>query len=429
MIDKKEKKNANPSNANQSIQTNEKFCDPFFFENPQFAPQVGTKSTDLLKDLVLITGGAGFIGSHTADALIREGYRVRILDCLDPQVHGLNRQFPSYLNSNIERIRGDIRNSEDVRKALSGVSYVYHFASLTGVGQSMYDIKSYTDVNISGTSSLIEAIVKYKYPVKKFILSSSRAVYGEGTHECSKCGIVFPSIRNRNNMEQNQFESFCPKCGQETTSVVTSEDRPLNPISVYGWTKKIQEEQCHYAAKTFGLPVVILRYFNVYGSRQSLTNPYTGIISIFYSRMKADQPIIIYEHGIPLRDFVHVLDIVEANLKVLKIDVAQDTILNVGAGVEVSILDVANALAKAIGKKPSIEDRGEFRVGDIHACVACLEKTRNFIDFSPRISLLEGMREFTAWATNQESVDLYQTTVEELKSYGLFGQVKFKKKL
>jgi dTDP-L-rhamnose 4-epimerase len=286
----------------------------------------------------------------------------------------------------------------------------------------MYDMKNYTDINISGTANLIEQIVKDKIPIKKFVLSSSRAVYGEGTHECPNCGIVYPPIRNRDDMEQNRFEVFCPKCGQKTTSVATNEDRPLIPISVYGWTKKSQEEQCQYAAKTFGLPMVILRYFNVYGSRQSLINPYTGIVSIFFSRLMAGKSISIYEHGIPLRDFVHVSDVVQANLKALDSDLPLCTVLNVGTCVEASIFDVALALARAVGKEPHFEDHGEFRVGDIHACVADLTQTKKLLGYEPKISLEEGMREFVAWAQGQQTVDLYQRTVEELKTFGLFSQ-------
>ena len=378
------------------------------------------------KPLVLITGGAGFIGSHTADALIREGYRVRILDCLDPQIHGHKTDFPAYLHPEIECIRGDVRSVDDVLLALNGVSYVYHFVALTGVGQSMYDMKNYTDVNISGTANLIETIVKHKFPIKKFILSSSRAVYGEGTHECPSCGIVYPSIRNRADMEQNRFDVLCPKCGRKTNSVVTSEERPLTPISLYGWTKKLQEELCQYAAKTFGLKVVILRYFNVYGSRQSLQNPYTGIVSIFFSRLIAGNAISIYEHGTPLRDFVHVLDVVQANLQALNCDVSPGKALNVGTGVDASILDVARALALAVGQEPKFIDRGEFRIGDIHACVACLSQARKLLNYEPKILIIEGMREFTAWAQNQQSADLYQETVEKLQIFGLLGQAKSK---
>lgn len=372
--------------------------------------------------LVLITGGAGFIGSHTSDALIREGYRVRILDCLDQQIHGTTGKFPAYVNPHVECIRGDVCNPDDVKRALDGVSAVYHFASLTGVGQSMYNIKNYTDINVSGTASLIETIVKNKFPVKKLVLSSSRAVYGEGSHQCPACGVVYPPIRKREDMEQGRFEIFCPNCGKQTNMVPTAEFRPLTPISVYGWTKKAQEDLVEYAAKTFALPTVVLRYFNVYGSRQSLINPYTGIVSIFFSRLMASQPISIYERGIPLRDFVHVSDVVQANVRALKSELPVYSVLNVGAGIQSSILDVARAIALALGREPCFEDRGEFRVGDIHSCIADLSRTRALLGYEPRISLEAGMREFTAWAQGQKSVDLYQKTVEELSSFGLLGR-------
>jgi dTDP-L-rhamnose 4-epimerase len=376
------------------------------------------------KPLALITGGAGFIGSHTADALIRGGYRVRILDCLDPQIHGQSNGFPSYLHPEIECTYGDVRQTQDLRMALEGVSIVYHFASLTGVGQSMYDIKNYTDVNVSGTANLIETIVKYKVPIETMVLSSSRAVYGEGTHECPSCGIVFPPIRNRGDMERNHFEVFCPSCGDKTFSVPTREARPLFPISVYGWTKKLQEELYEYAAKTFGFRVVTLRYFNVYGSRQSLLNPYTGVISIFFNRLRADEPICIYEHGIPLRDFVHVSDVVAANLKAATVALPTGTVLNVGSGVEYSIYEVARALARAMGKEPQFEDRGEFRIGDIQACFADLAQTIKLLDYKPKIQLEEGLREFVTWAVNQPTIDLYQKSVKEIEIFNLVGQKK-----
>ena len=377
--------------------------------------------SDPSSPLVLITGGAGFIGSHTADALIQNGYRVRIFDCLDPQVHGKAGVFPSYLHPGIECLRGDVRQVGDVKQALKGVSFVYHFAALTGMGQSMYELKNYTDVNVSGTANLIELIVKDKYPVKRFILSSSRAVYGEGTHECPVCGIVYPPIRSRSDMEQDRFEVFCPQCGRKTISVASSEDRPLMPISVYGWTKKLQEELCQYAARTYGFPATILRYFNVYGSRQSLINPYTGIVSIFFSRLMADKAISIYEHGIPLRDFVHVLDVVQANLKALTGDLPAGAVINIGTGVEASIIVIARALGRALGKEPQLEDHGEFRLGDIHACMADLAKARELLGYEPKIPLEEGLQEFVAWAQSQPSVDLSQTAVEQLRTHDLFG--------
>lgn len=371
---------------------------------------------------ILITGGAGFIGSHTADRLIQEGHTVRILDLLDPQIHGNQTGFPEYMHSSVECMRGDVRSVEDVSRALDGIDAVYHFAALTGVGQSMYDIKSYVDTNCTGTAALLEAIVKTSVNLKAFVLASSRAVYGEGTHSCPKHGDVFPPPRQRDDMEQGKFDVFCPECHATLTAVVTQEDRPLRPLSVYALTKQQQEELCLYASHTYGLPVRILRYFNVYGSRQSLSNPYTGVVSIFFSRLKAGQPISLYEHGTPGRDFVHVSDVVQANLLALEADIEPGTCINVGAAQEYTIAEIAKVLAQACSCTADIRDSGEFRVGDIHSCYADIDRARQLLGYVPKISLAEGMREFTDWAAGQETVDLYQQTVDELERYNLLGR-------
>jgi len=373
---------------------------------------------------VLITGGAGFIGSHTADAFVRQGHTVRVLDLLDPQIHGQSSRVPDYMNPAVECLRGDVRNPAEVDEALNGIDVVYHLAALTGVGQSMYDIRSYVHTNCTGTATLLEAIVKQNLPIKRFVLASSRAVYGEGSHECAEHGTIYPPTRLREDMEQGNFEVFCPICGAEARSVPTKEDRPLRPISVYAWTKKQQEEQSLYVARTFGLPVTILRYFNVYGSRQSLKNPYTGVVSIFYSRMMANQPISVYERGKPGRDFVHISDVVRGNLLALEADVKPGACINIGTGKENTILDIAKAIGMACGRSAVMEDRGEFRVGDICSCYADLERARRLLSYKPQVYLQEGMKEFAAWAKREESADLYHKTVDELKRYGLFGRVR-----
>ncbi len=375
-----------------------------------------------MKPLALITGGAGFIGSHTAEALLKAGYRVRVLDCLDPQIYGAGSGFPSYLNKDIECVYGNVRNFDDVISALSGVSYLFHFASLTGVGQSMYDLRNYIDTNVSGTATLIEAIIKSRLSIDRFILSSSRAVYGEGTCKCQNCGIIYPPIRKRSDLELGKFYISCPRCKIQTISVPTEEDRPLDPNSIYGWTKKLQEELCRYAADSFGLPVVILRYFNVYGSRQSLKNPYTGIVSIFLNRMASGKSVSIYEHGTPLRDFVHVSDVVSANLSAMSQELPIGTTLNVGSGTASSIQDIITALSKATGTKATIQDHGEFRIGDIHACIASTSKIKNLLNYEAKITLENGIREFVEWAKTQDIPDdSYQKTVDELRAVGLFG--------
>ena len=373
---------------------------------------------------VLITGGAGFIGSHTADALIERGHQVRVLDILDAQIHGQSEKFPDYMHPEVECIRGDVCSPDDVRAALDGVDAVMHFAALTGVGQSMYDLRPYVNVADVGTATLIEAIIKQKIDLKRLVLASSRAVYGEGTHRCPEHGLFYPPARRREDMEADRFDVYCPKCGVAMAGLPTAEDRPLHPMSVYAWTKKHQEDLCLYAAETFGLPVTMLRYFNVYGTRQSLRNPYTGVVSIFYSRIKSGQPIYLYEHGIPVRDFVFVDDVVQANLLALETDTRPGICLNVGEGSISTITDVAEALAAATGTTAKMEDRGEFRVGDICSCYADLGNIEQALGYRPTVNLKDGMQRFADWAATEESVDLYQQTVDELQRHNLFGRGK-----
>jgi dTDP-L-rhamnose 4-epimerase len=371
--------------------------------------------------LALITGGAGFIGSHTADTLLAAGYRVRVLDCLDPQIHPDPTQFPAYLDRRVERIKGDILDEKVLAEALEGASYVYHFAALTGVGQSMYEVQHYTDINVSGTASVLQVIARNKLPIERVVLSSSRAVYGEGTHVCPACGPIYPEPRRREDLERHRFDVYCPTCGATAISTPTSEIRPLSPTSVYGWTKRFQEDLCRHVCDTHRIPLTILRYFNVYGSRQSLTNPYTGIVSIFFSRLIAQQPISLYEHGLPLRDFVHISDVAQANLLAIGADIPSGRVFNVGAGVESTVRDIAQALAEAVGAAAVLQDTAAFRYGDIFACYADLEQSRKVLGFAPKTSLRDGMVEFASWAKTQRSEDLYQRTVEELSAHGLFG--------
>jgi dTDP-L-rhamnose 4-epimerase len=370
---------------------------------------------------ILVTGGAGFIGSHTCDLLLRAGHEVRILDCLDPQIHGEGAGFPAYLDKAVECVKGDVCQFDDCAAALEGIDAVYHFAAKTGVGQSMYDVASYVDTNVRGTAMLIEAIIKGGHSLKRLVLSSSRAVYGEGQGVCKEHGEFHPHLRKREDLNAGFFGIRCPVCGKEAEVMATHERCETEPLSAYAWTKKHQEDLCGWASTTFGIPTVILRYFNVFGSRQSLKNPYTGVVSIFYSLLRAGRPLSLYEGGRPIRDFVHVADVVRANLLALDRDDAVGSTFNVGAGARHSIADIANALGKAIDVEPELEDRGEFRVGDIFSCFADLSNSRSNLGYNPLFTLEEGMREFAAWASGEESVDLYDKTVAELSAHGLFG--------
>ena len=369
---------------------------------------------------VLITGGAGFIGTHTARSLHAAGHQVRILDALDPQIHGDKARFSEELLNIAECVRGDVCNIADCMQALDGIECVFHFASRTGVGQSMYDMKDYVATNVLGTATLIEAIVKGRIQLKRFVLSSTRAVYGEGLFRCGEHGIFNPSPRDPQAMQAGDFSMHCPKCHAEMSAVPTPPDCPFGPLSIYANTKQQQEDYCHYAARTFNLPLITLRYFNVYGSMQSLRNPYTGVVSIFYSLLREGRAISLYERGLPVRDFVHVSDVVRANLLAMNEQLPAASIFNVGAGSAATIREIANAQAQAMKVNAQFEDHGEYRVGDVFGCYADLSHSRQVLGYSPEVDLPTGMREFVNWADGQASVNQYDKTVAELRSHGLF---------
>ena len=371
---------------------------------------------------VLITGGAGFIGMHTARALHAAGHQVRILDILDAQIHGDDASFPAALSSIADCLRGDVCDVADCTRVLDGIECVFHFASRTGVGQSMYDMRDYVATNVLGTAALIEAIVKSRMVLKRVVLSSSRAVYGEGLFKCVEHGVFHPSSRDPRAMQAGDFAMHCPHCRAEMSAVPTSPDCPAEPLSVYALTKKQQEDYCLYAVRTFGIPLVILRYFNVYGSMQSLRNPYTGVVSIFYSLLREGRALSLYEKGLPVRDFVHVSDVVRANLLAMNEKLAAGSIFNVGTGVAATIGDIANAQARAMGVDAVLEDCGEYRVGDVFGCYADLSHSRQVLAYAPEVDLATGMREFVAWADGQASVNQYDKTVAELRAHGLFGR-------
>lgn len=371
---------------------------------------------------VLITGGAGFIGQHTCNALVKAGHDVRILDVLDPQVHGAGAQFPESLRSVAECIHADVRSVSACMSSLTKVDAVIHLAARTGVGQSMYEIADYAETNVGGTAALLEAIVKSKASLKRLVLSSSRAVYGEGLYSCTNHGLFHPGPRDRDRLEKGDFCVHCPQCAQVVTAVPTPETCSTDPLSLYALTKLQQEHLCLWYANTFSAPVTILRYFNVYGSGQSLRNPYTGVVSIFYSLLRSNHVLSLYEDGLPIRDFVNVSDVAQANLKALTAEEPLTATYNIGSGRVSTIADVANALGCAIGVDPNVEYRGEYRVGDIFSCYADISKAEATLGYQANVSLNDGMKEFAAWAENEPSLDLYERTVNELSEHGLFGR-------
>ena len=373
---------------------------------------------------VLITGGAGFIGVRTANALVRAGRRVRVLDILDPQVHGTGARRPGRLHKNVEFVKGDVRDPRDVRRSLKDVNAVLHFASLTGVGQSMFDVASYVATNVEGTANLIEQILRRQKPFPKLLLSSSRAVYGEGAAKCSRCGRVHPGVRDPRRLQAGMFSLVCPACGDEVRPAPTRESDPLTPVSCYGVSKMQQEELVRYAGVAYGLPAVILRYFNVYGAGQSMGNPYTGIVSIFFNRILHGQPIHLYEGGAPLRDFVHVSDVVRANLLALRAASAKCPIFNIGSGTAVSVKEMARRLGHVAGRLAETRDTGEFRAGDIYSCVADGAAARRILNFRAKVDLEKGLRDFVAWARNEKCADRYDQMAREMANQNVLRRSK-----
>src|ERR1051325_9563411 len=317
---------------------------------------------------ILVTGGAGFIGSHIVDALVERGHRVRILDAVVEQVHGL--AGPQYLNPEAEFLQGGVCVADLVKRALDGIDVVYHKAAEVGVGQSMYEISRYVRANDLGTAVLLEEIVKRRPQVKKLIVASSMSIYGEGAYECDKCGLIQPNLRPLSQLLERDWELNCPKCGSKVKPVPTSEDKPLFPSSVYAISKQDQEQFCLVVGRAYEIPVVALRYFNVYGPRQALSNPYTGVCAIFSGRLLNDQRPLIFEDGEQTRDFVHVSDIVQANLLALETDEANYNVFNVGTGRPVSIRQIFQMLARSLGKDIEPEIVGKYREGDIRHCIA-----------------------------------------------------------
>lgn len=364
---------------------------------------------------ILITGGAGFIGSHTADALLAKGYRVRVLDLLDPQIHGAKRSRPAYLDARIELVEGDVRNREDVAGAIIGVDAVFHFAALTGVGQSMYDIHSYCDVNVNGTAMLLDVLANSHHQVQKVVLSSSRAVYGEGAYDCSVCGTVFPPPRTRAQLERHDWGMMCPVCTRPLVPLATSEEKQLAPISVYALTKKMQEELLGLFSASYGMPCVILRYFNVYGSRQAINNPYTGIGAIFTNRALAGHDIAIYEDGEPIRDFVNVRDVVQANLLALENERAHGRIFNIGTGNKLTVLDLARVIKEKLRSPVELKFTAQYRIGDIRDCYADLTASREVLGYQPRIDFTDGVDELIAWAKGESLEDRYSDAERALR--------------
>ncbi|MCC6825136.1 MAG: NAD-dependent epimerase/dehydratase family protein [Acidobacteria bacterium] len=370
----------------------------------------------MTRDHILVTGGAGFIGSHLVDALVERGHRVRIFDSLVPQVHG--DAVPEHLNKDAEFIRGDVCDAEAVRRALDGIDVVYHQAAEVGVGQSMYEIVRYVKANDLGTAVLLEEIVKRKGQFRKIIVASSMSIYGEGAYRNSRTGeAAYPQLRGDAQLASHDWE--LRDGGDVLGPVGTAESKPLFPTSVYAVSKQDQEQYCLAVGRAYKIPTVAFRYFNVYGTRQALSNPYTGVCAIFSSRLMNGQRPVIFEDGGQTRDFVHVSDIVRANLLALETDRGDYEAINVGTGRATSVADIARLLAKGLGKDIGPEIVGKYREGDIRHCVADIAKARTLLGYEPNVTLEAGLAELLEWVAGQRPDDRVDAATAELASLGL----------
>lgn len=374
---------------------------------------------------VLITGGAGFIGSHIALKLIEKGYGVTVLDNLLEQIHGADpdKTSPLYgsIKDKVRFIKADVCDKEALEEGLRDVDYVIHLAAETGTGQSMYEIKRYVDVNIGGTALLLDILTNTKNHVKRVVVAESRAIYGEGKYHCEKCGDVYPTERKDENMAKGDFECHCPKCGGKLTLVATTEDSAIHPSSVYGIGKQVQGQLVHLICKNIGIESVSFRYQNVYGPGQSLTNPYTGILSIFSTRIKNHKEINIFEDGKETRDFVYIDDVVDATIAGMEVPEANGHVFNIGTGVATDVLTVAQTLCKHYGIEVPLKVSGNYRLGDIRHNYADITLAKNVLNFQPKVTFDEGIKRFTDWVNRQElHTDNYEVSLEEMKQKGLF---------
>jgi dTDP-L-rhamnose 4-epimerase len=367
---------------------------------------------------ILVTGGAGFIASHLVDALVERGHNVRILDSLVEQVHG--GKVPEFLNSKAEFIHADVCDQGAVRAALDGIDVVYHQAAEVGVGQSMYEIVKYVKTNDLGTAVLLEEMVKRPKQFKKLVVASSMSIYGEGAYRCETCNEnVNPFLRPTEQLEAHEWEFSCETCGSQLKTIGTSETKPLFPTSVYAVSKQDQEQYCLAVGRAYKIPTVAFRYFNVYGPRQALSNPYTGICAIFSSRLMNDQAPTIFEDGEQTRDFVNVKDIVRANLLAIDTDGGDYNSFNIGTGRATSVREIAELLASGLGKDIQSDIVGKYREGDIRHCVADISKARKMLGYEPSVTLEDGLAELLAWLATQEAEDRVEGATAELTSRAL----------
>ena len=368
---------------------------------------------------ILITGGAGFIGSHLADYLINNNYKVRILDNLHPQIHPTGKP-PAYLNPKAQFLRGDVVNRKDWLKALKNIDAVFHFAAAVGVGQSMYEIERYVKDNCLGTAIFLDILANKKHIVKKIIVAGSMSSFGEGIYKCLRCRLIQqPPLRKVKDLEKGNWEPACRNCQIRLEAIPTDELARLESPSVYAITKKTQEDLFLAVGKAYNIPAVSLKFFNAYGSRQSLSNPYNGVAAIFLSRVKNGKPPLINEDGYQTRDFIHINDMVKICELALIRKEADYQMFNVGSGIATSINEVAKVCLKLYNSKLKPEVTGKFRTFDVRHCFADTLKMKQLLGYTPKIGFTQGMKGVYEWSKNEKASDLVDKAMKELEKRGL----------
>jgi dTDP-L-rhamnose 4-epimerase len=368
-----------------------------------------------MEKTILITGGAGFIGSHVADELLLAGYQVRVLDTLEPQVHGPDQQRPSYLDPEVELQVGDVRDPKAVAQALEGVSGVFHFAARVGVGQSMYEMQSYMDTNTRGTAVLLEQLMKR--PVERLVVASSMSIYGEGLYRTAT-GRFIEAERSIARLRSREWEVIGPE-GEVLKPVPTPESKRPALTSIYALSKMDQERMCLLYGQAYDIPVVALRFFNTYGEHQALSNPYTGVLAIFGSRLLNNRSPLVFEDGHQRRDFIHVRDVARACRQALQVPEAAGQVFNIGSGRSISIIDLARKIAQIIGSALMPQISGEYRQGDIRHCFADISRAQSILGFEPQIPLEYGLSTLAEWLAEQQPIDRVDEARGELLARGL----------
>ncbi|MBD5410934.1 MAG: SDR family NAD(P)-dependent oxidoreductase [Treponema sp.] len=373
---------------------------------------------------VLITGGAGFIGSNVALKLVAQGYDVTVLDSLEKQIHGEtpeNSQLYMSIKDKVDFVKGSVTDREVMERMLCRADVVIHLAAETGTGQSMYEIEKYCRTNIGGTALLLDILANKKTPVKKVIVAESRAIYGEGKYSCENCGTVYPLARKESDMANGDFAVKCPFCGQNINLVATDESSKIHPTSVYGITKQVQGQLVHCVCQAIGIPSVSFRYQNVYGPGQSLKNPYTGILSIFSNSLRQNHDINIFEDGTESRDFVYIDDVADATILAIENDRCAYKAFNVGTGKSIDVMTVAQYLKEFYKSDSEIRISSNFRLGDIRHNYADISLAREILGYEPKFTFEQGLKKFCEWVLTQPvEQDNYKKSLDEMKEKGLY---------